>query len=170
MRCIPLEPHDDERGALVEVLKSSWDVGTLPVQWTAVRSRAHSLRGVHCHLQHTDFVVVVAGEMILGLHDARPSSPTRGVATTVQLRVLERAVVIPAGVAHGFYFPVESVCLVGSSREWDPADELRCRFDDEDLALHWPLTTPILSAADAAAGPFSEVRDAVRASFARSES
>jgi len=170
LQCVPLEPHADDRGVLVEVFSTNWNLQLAPAQWNTVRSRAGSLRGVHCHLRHTDVVVVTAGEMLLGLHDARPSSSTSGASTTMRLVALEHAVVIPRGVAHGFYFPIESVCLVGVSDTWDPDDELRCRFDDEGLGLQWPTSTPILSTADANAGTLTELRDAVRASFARPES
>lgn len=169
LQSVPLEPHDDDRGILVEVFSTTWNLPLEPTQWNALHSRAGSLRGVHCHVRHTDVVIVTAGEMLLGLHDARPSSSTSGASTTMQLGALERAVVIPRGVAHGLYFPIESMCFVGVSHTWDPDDELRCRFDDEGLGLQWPTSTPILSTADANAGTLTELRDAVRASFARSE-
>jgi dTDP-4-dehydrorhamnose 3,5-epimerase len=101
-----LEPHPDERGVVVEVFRAEWRIGVEPVQWNAVASSAGVLRGVHLHLVHADHLTVVAGRMLLGLHDLRPDSETRGLGTIIELSA-ERpsSVVIPVGVAHGFYFP-----------------------------------------------------------------
>ena len=76
------------------------------------------------------------------------------------------AVVIPEGVAHGFYYPEPTVHLYGMTEEFDPADDLGCTWNDPALGLAWPCTAPILSARDAAAPPLSVLRDAVRAAFA----
>ena len=74
------------RGIFLEIHRDEWLEGERPVQWNAVRSRANVLRGVHIHRVHADQVVVVDGTMLLGLHDARRDSPTRGLSTIVELR------------------------------------------------------------------------------------
>ena len=110
VRVRALEPHLDERGTVIEVFRAEWRVGVEPVQWNAVTSMAGVLRGVHLHRVHTDHLTVVAGRMVLGLHDLRRGSETCGFGTTVKLSAEQPAsVVVPVGVAHGFYFPEPSI-------------------------------------------------------------
>jgi dTDP-4-dehydrorhamnose 3,5-epimerase len=127
------------------------------------------MRGVHCHLDHDDFVVIATGEFAFGLVDARPNSPTSGRSMMFDLDTT-RAIVIPAGVAHGFYARDEGVMLVGVTEEFDPAATLRCRFDDPELGLEWPSASRLVSELDRDAPPFNVMRDAVRAAFAPDQS
>jgi len=76
------------------------------------------------------------------------------------------ALTIPTGVAHGFFFHEPSLHVYAVSHEWDPADELGCRWDDPGLAIPWPCTNPALSERDRELGSLSELRDAVRAALA----
>jgi dTDP-4-dehydrorhamnose 3,5-epimerase len=156
---LPLTPHPDDRGVFTELYRSSWDPGVTPVQWNAVRSLGNVLRGVHVHRRHTDYLTVVSGTATIGLHDLRPGSPTEGLGTTVGLDAdTPSALVIPVGVAHGFYFHVPSVHVYAVSHEFDPADELGCRWDDPGLGVSWPCTTPLISPRDRELGSFNELR------------
>jgi dTDP-4-dehydrorhamnose 3,5-epimerase len=158
---VALTPHADERGVFTELYRSSWEPGVEPVQWNAVRSEANVLRGVHVHRRHTDYLTVVSGSATIGLHDLRPGSPTEGVGTTVRLEPGEpAALVIPAGVAHGFYFHEPSIHVYAVSHEFDPADELGCRWDDPELAIAWPCVEPFTSRRDHELGPLAELREA----------
>jgi dTDP-4-dehydrorhamnose 3,5-epimerase len=73
-------------------------------------------------------------------------------------------VLIPPGVAHGFFSPDGSIVMYGVSRYWDPADELGVRFDDPELSLDWPLPPngPVLSERDASQPLLSAVRERPR--------
>ncbi len=153
-----LLPHPDARGIFLEIHRDEWLEGERPVQWNAVRSRANVLRGVHIHRVHADQVVVVDGTMLLGLHDARRDSPTRGLSTIVELRGdAPRAAGIPPGVAHGFFFPEPSLHIYAVSHYFDPDDELGCRFDSPELGIRWPTATPHLSKRDTDAGTYGEM-------------
>lgn len=148
----PLTAHCDTRGTLIEIYREAWELGCRPVQLNAVTSEPGVLRGVHVHVRHVDHLVVAAGSMMLGLHDMRPWSRTFGVSSQIQIEAkAPRAVVIPVGVAHGFYFPEPSILVYGVSSYWDPSDEIACRWDSKELALSWPTTTPTLSERDAQA-------------------
>ena len=152
----PLTPNVDPRGALTEIFRASWDLGCRPVQLNALSSAAGVLRGVHVHVRHTDHLVTIAGRMTLGLHDLRPWSPTARKSCLVEIaRNAPCAVVIPVGVAHGFYFPEPSMVIYGTSHYWDAADEIACRWDCPELELEWPTSSPILSQRDAAADGYS---------------
>jgi dTDP-4-dehydrorhamnose 3,5-epimerase len=155
----PLRPHPDDRGTFVELHRSTWSDGPPLLQWNAVRSRAGVLRGVHAHVRHDDLVTVPVGHAVIGLHDLRPGSPTEGAVGVVEVgEGAPGALTIPHGVAHGFYFPVESLHVYAVSNEFDPADELGCRFDDPGLRIPWPTTDVVLSPRDRGAGPLDALR------------
>jgi dTDP-4-dehydrorhamnose 3,5-epimerase len=148
-----LTPRDDPRGRLVEVFRRDWGLGFEPSQWNMVASEPRSLRGVHLHLDHDDLLLVARGTMLLGLADAREGSPEAGFRGLIELSgERPELVLVPAGVAHGFYFPAPGLLFYGLSAPWTPEDELGCRFDAPDLGLAWPDPNPILSPRDQAAG------------------
>ncbi len=117
----PLEPHGDDRGVFLELYRAEWETGVAPIQWNAVRSESGVVRGVHVHLRHDDYLTVPIGRAMVGLRDLRRGSPTEGLSALVQLDA-ERpaALIIPHGVAHGFYFPEPSVHVYAVTEYWDP--------------------------------------------------
>lgn len=162
VRIVSLTAHADDRGQFVEVFRDEWPLDLRPVQWNAVRSRAGVMRGVHVHGSHRDYLTVLAGTLVLGLHDLRPDSPSAGRSTMLTIEAdAPTAVAIPPGVCHGFWFPVPSVHLYGVDRYWDVADELGCRYDDPALGLDWPLDrAPLLSERDLVAPDYATMRAA----------
>lgn len=153
-----LEPHADERGVFTELFRAEWESTCAPVQWNVAQSHAGVLRGVHVHAKHHDYLVVLSGVLVLGLHDIRSDSLARGRSCTLTLdAATPQALSIPAGVCHGFYFPVPSVHVYGVTAYWDPRDELGCRFDAPELGLAWPNATPRLSARDQHAGSYRQM-------------
>jgi dTDP-4-dehydrorhamnose 3,5-epimerase len=166
---VNLTPHPDSRGVFTELYRESWDVGVAPVQWNVVSSAAGVLRGVHAHWRHTDYLTVVAGRATIGLHDLREDSATAGVGCTVELGAhAPAALVIPTGVAHGFYFREPSVHVYAVSEEFDPADEHGCRYDDPELGIDWQLDeAPLLSSRDRRLGSLSDLRATARAALAQ---
>jgi dTDP-4-dehydrorhamnose 3,5-epimerase len=165
---IHLTPHADDRGVFTELYRVSWDTGVRPTQWNAVRSEENVLRGVHAHHTHTDYLTLVIGRATIGLHDLRPGSPTAGLGAIVDMDAdVPTSLVIPVGVAHGFYFHEPSMHVYAVSHEFDPADELGCRWDDSDLDIDWPCEAPLLSPRDEGLGPLTELRSAWREALAR---
>lgn len=156
----PLDPKPDHRGVFTEVFREQWPTACAPVQWNIVRSRANVLRGFHVHITHADYLMALSGELLLGLRDIRPESPTFNRTDTMLLSD-ERpmAVTLPPGVAHGFYFAEPSIHLYAVSHYWNTADELGCRWNDPDIGLGWPTASPELSERDANAGGFEEMVD-----------
>jgi len=151
----PLETHRDDRGVFTELFRQSW-VGTRHLQWNAVSSRANVLRGVHVHLRHHDYLVLLRGRARIGLCDLRPESPTHRLACAVELSDSPlSAIQIPPGVAHGFYFYEPSLHVYAVTEYWSPDDELGCHFADPALGLKWPDPRPLLSPRDAALGPLT---------------
>jgi dTDP-4-dehydrorhamnose 3,5-epimerase len=159
-----LVPHADDRGVFTELFRVSWDLQVAPVQWNLVRSVTNVLRGVHVHHRHTDYLTIAAGRATIGLHDLRADSSTSGLAAAIELSSdRPSALIVPPGVAHGFYFHEPSVHVYAVSHDWDPSDELGCRWDDPELGLAWPCTDPLLSVRDRGLGSLSELRDALLA-------
>ena len=102
---IHLESHADAGGVSTQVFHREWRLGIHPVQWNAVQSEANVLRGVHVHVVHEDYFVLLKGQTLLGLRDLRPGAPTEGNTAMLDLQFEQlQAVRIPPGVAHGFYF------------------------------------------------------------------
>jgi dTDP-4-dehydrorhamnose 3,5-epimerase len=151
-----LDPHRDDRGVFTELFREEWGVGVSPVQWNAVTSEPDVLRGVHVHPVHDDYLVVFAGRASVGLSDLRRDSATHGAASLVELDGrAPRAITIPHGVAHGFWFHDAATHIYAVSHVWDTADELGCRWDDPDLGIPWPDGRPRLSPRDAALPPLA---------------
>jgi dTDP-4-dehydrorhamnose 3,5-epimerase len=160
---ISLTPHRDERGVFTEVFRGSWELDVNPAQWNMVSSVGNVLRGVHAHWRHADYLLLAHGRATIGLHDLRADSPTTGLGMTVELTGEQpEALVIPTGVAHGFYFHEPSIHVYAVSHEWDPADELGCRWDDPGLGIEWPCGKPLVSGRDESLGSLSALRDAIR--------
>jgi dTDP-4-dehydrorhamnose 3,5-epimerase len=168
VRVVEHARHVDARGSLTEVFRESWNTGVTPVQWNIVHSAAETLRGVHAHARHQDYLLLVRGELHLALHDLRPESPTTGLsAVYVMSEDRPEAIVIPTGVAHGFYFPGPATYLYAVSAYWDTDDELGCRWDDPALDLDWAPAAPVISPRDAAAGSLADLQKAFEASRVR---
>jgi dTDP-4-dehydrorhamnose 3,5-epimerase len=162
VRVRSLTMHRDPRGVFTEIFRQEWDTGVAPIQWNAVSSAAGVLRGVHVHIRHDDYLIVLHGRGSIGLRDLRRGSPTEGVAGLVELRgdALE-AITIPHGVAHGFYFDEPSLHIYSVSEYWNPADELGCRWDDPALEIPWSVRSATVSERDASAGSLRDLLDQI---------
>lgn len=157
-----LEPHEDARGSVTEMFRDSWDLGIEPVQWNATRSQAGVLRGVHVHLRHSDYLIVVSGRVTVGLRDLRTNSLTKGCVALFEVSADDMSgVLIPPGVAHGFYFYEPSMHIYGLSHFWDPNDDYACHWADPALGIPWPATDPTILPRDAAAPRLSELLDQI---------
>jgi dTDP-4-dehydrorhamnose 3,5-epimerase len=154
-----LEMHADVRGHVTELFRVSWLPAMSFVQWTVLASDANVLRGMHVHMRQTDYVVVLHGRAFVGLRDLRSGSPTEGLVSLIELtRETLNTLLIPAGVAHGFFTEEPSLILLSTTRYWDPADQMGCRWDDPDLAVPWPIKgSPTISGGDAALPSFNEL-------------
>lgn len=158
VRLRPFDLHADDRGWLAEIYRANWVDVPQVVQWNLVRSRPQTLRGVHVHGRHWDFLVVLQGRMQVGLRDLRRGRATHGRTAVVELTAEEPAALeIPPGVAHGFHSPVETLHAYGVSSYWSPDDELACRWNDPGLEIPWAPIATHLSPRDASAGSLSEM-------------
>jgi dTDP-4-dehydrorhamnose 3,5-epimerase len=144
-----LRMHSDERGVLTELFRNEWNLGVQPVQWNAVTSEPNVLRGVHVHVLHWDYLIVPSGCMLLAVKDLRTDSRTFGLSAQIELSDKNmRGVVVPPGVAHGFYFPVPTLHIYCVSEYWSVDDELGCHWADPALGFTWPTDKVVLSERD----------------------
>lgn len=165
---LPLHEQNDGPVRTTQIYRREWPMEAVPVQWNLVNTGANTLRGVHVHTRHWDYLVVVSGEMLIGLHDMRPGSVT--YRQTAQRRLnggSPCSIAIPPGVAHGFCFTSAATYFYAVSHYWDPSDEFGCRWDDPDLGFAWPIADPLLSLRDAAASDYGDLTRAVAAALDR---
>ena len=166
VKLLPLTTHSDSRGDLTEIIRNEWYETPPPVQWTVTRTGPNVMRGVHVHPRNWDYACVVAGEMIVGLHDLRSDQPAVSSALLRLSGARLQALVIPPGVAHGFYAPGDSTLVLGASIYADESDDQACSWNSPELGLDWPCTAPELSARDRDAGSYAALKTALHAAAA----
>lgn len=161
--CALIEPRvfGDERGFFFE----SWNQpryaeAGLPMQFVQgnVSRSAHGvLRGLHYQWPNPQgkLVSVLEGEVFDVAVDIRRGSPTFGRSTAVLLSAQnKRQFWIPEGFAHGFVTLSEHALFSYlCTTVYDAAADANVRWNDAELAIDWPISTPSLSAKDANA-PF----------------
>src|SRR3990167_4467782 len=99
-----LQMNGDQRGSVTEILRVNELNGRDIVQVNVSVAKPNVLRGVHVHNVQWDYIVVTSGKMFVVLVDLRPGSPTIMQVNTLKLYSEKlQALIIPPGVAHGFY-------------------------------------------------------------------
>lgn len=116
-------------------------------------SRAGVVRGLHYQADDPQgqMVTIVAGRVFDVLVDLRRSSPTFGKHEVFTLdETSPRQLYMPAGVAHGFcVFSPVAILHYKCTKYYNSVTERGVCWNDPDLAVDWPSTSPILSARDA---------------------
>lgn len=178
--CLTLAPDilRDERGSFLRVFSSKEyaEAGidhVELVQENQSRSRRGTVRGLHMRteLRESKLVRVAHGEIYDVIVDLRPWSPSflrweRFILddrTHVQLWV-------PPGCAHGFQALSEEadVCYRVDAA-YDSSMDVALAYDDEELAIPWPLPHPIISPRDRMAPPLAQLRAQLEAWYGTSE-
>ena len=156
--------HGDNRGCFVETFRKEWVPGAAEmVQANRADRKAGALVGLHYHLHQADYWYVPFGRALVVLHDLRASSPTDGVTLTLEIGEHDhRGVYIPPGVAHGFYALTDMTITYLVDHYYDPADELGVAWDDPQLGVDWPTTSPELSGRDRANPKRAEIPPELR--------
>ncbi len=139
----------DERGSFAEVFSDRWDLPIEPRQWSLVRSVAGTLRGMHLHIRHDEYLLPIIGRCTVGLHDLRPGSATLGESMLVDVDASDpKLICFPRGVVHGWYFPIDTLHLQAVSEpfsEYGGDDNLGCHFADPALGIGWPAHPHVVS-------------------------
>ena len=123
------------------------------VQDNHSRSAKGVLRGLHYQIQQPQgkLVRVVRGAVFDVAVDIRKSSPTFGKWVGMELSEdNHKQLWIPAGFAHGFLVTSDAAEFLYKTTDYYAPEHERClAWNDQDIAIDWPLTTqPSLSAKD----------------------
>jgi dTDP-4-dehydrorhamnose 3,5-epimerase len=124
------------------------------VQDNHSHSTRHTLRGLHAQLKHPQgkLVRVILGAVLDVIVDIRPESATFKRWMSVELSAENfKQCYVPPGFAHGFYTLSETAEMEYKCTDfYHPEDELHLLWNDPDIGIQWPGTTPFLSAKDEA--------------------
>lgn len=160
-------PHRDERGLFTRTFDAAIarEHGIDPasfLQDSQSRSHAGVVRGMHGRAGRGEAKLVrcARGAVHDVVVDARPGSPTFGEHAVFVLdddRFTQ--LYVPPGLLHGFQAltGAADVCY-RIDAEHDPAADVAVRYDDADLGIGWPLPVSAISARDAGAGSWRELR------------
>lgn len=142
IRLKKLKVIPDERGKLMEILRSDDDIFIKFGQVYMTTARPQVVKAWHWHkLQHDSFCCVF-GKIKLALYDARKDSPTYGQVQDFELSLENPLVVqIPAGVYHGFKcIGKEEAIVINTVTEpyhHKNPDEYRVDAYDNDIDYDW---------------------------------
>ena len=161
--CLVIEPKvfGDERGFFYESFNhdklAAHGLQPAFVQGNVSSSTRGVMRGLHYQWPKPQgkYVSVVEGEVWDVAVDIRRGSPTFGRWTAVLLSAEnKRHFWIPEGFAHGFVTLSErAVFTYLCTATYDRSADASIRWNDAQLAIDWPVSTPLLSDKDAKA-PF----------------
>jgi dTDP-4-dehydrorhamnose 3,5-epimerase len=164
---ILVEPdvYKDARGFFLETFHAEkYAAAGIPaifVQDNHSSSVRNTLRGLHMQVRKPQgkLVRVVEGEIWDVAVDVRQGSATFGQWAAEWLSAENfKQLYVPPGCAHGF-------CVLSGTAQvqykctelYDPADEIGIAYDDSDIAIAWPVTSPILSDRDKRHGRLTDL-------------
>jgi dTDP-4-dehydrorhamnose 3,5-epimerase len=164
---ILVEPdvYKDARGFFLETFHAEkYAAAGIPaifVQDNHSSSVRNTLRGLHMQVRKPQgkLVRVVEGEIWDVAVDVRQGSATFGQWAAERLSAENfKQLYVPPGCAHGF-------CVLSGTAQvqykctelYDPADEIGIAYDDSDIAIAWPVTSPILSDRDKRHGRLTDL-------------
>lgn len=134
------------------------------VQDNLSRSTRDTLRGLH--LQHPNdqgkLVYVLDGEVFDVAVDVRPDSPNFGRHHS-ELLSAENGLqmYVPPGFAHGFCVTSETALFAYKcTAVYSPSDEITLAWNDPEIGIAWPCSSPVLSDRDARAPSLAGVDQA----------
>lgn len=151
---------EDDRGFFMESYQKQRfekaGIGHEFVQDNHSSSRGETLRGLHYQITHPQgkLVRVIIGQIFDVAVDLRKSSSYYGKWVGAVLSAENKHQLwVPPGFAHGFYCLTTRADVIYKATDYYDKQGERCiRWDDPDLAIHWPIPSgaePIISKKDA---------------------
>ena len=137
LRVIP-----DERGYLMEMLRSDWPEFDKFGQVYITAVYPGVVKGWHYHKIQTDHFICVAGMAKVVLYDGREGSPTHGDVNEFFMGHLNPILLeIPSGVIHGFKGISEEMALIVNVPtelyNYDSPDEYRLPPHADAIPYDW---------------------------------
>lgn len=156
---------DDERGYFSERFRmtslTGLGVDLNFVQDNLSKSRKHTLRGLHYQEPKAQgkLISVISGRIFDVAVDIRKGSPNFKKWVAVELTEDNGKMLwVPPGFAHGFLALEDDTRVIYKVTDyWAPDCEHAIRWNDPDLAIDWPVTTPLLNDKDAGAPELANV-------------
>jgi dTDP-4-dehydrorhamnose 3,5-epimerase len=154
---IEAKPFTDSRGFFAETYRHSDfannGIGEAFVQDNQSRSKRGVLRGLHYQKRpaaQAKLIGVVCGEIYDVAVDIRRGSPTFGrYVAQVLSEQSHRLLYISEGFAHGYLVLSEQADVVYKvTSEYSPQNERGIIWNDPQLAIQWPIKSPMLSPQD----------------------
>jgi len=152
--------HGDSRGFVhepynKEELKVATGIEFNPVQWTHAYVRPGVIKAVHSE-NWNKLIYPITGILYAPICDLRPESPTFGKVEYITIDNTKedskrQALFLPKGGIGN------SVCVLGTEmmhyfylidEYWDDSKAKGIAWNDPDLNIKWPITSPILSERD----------------------
>lgn len=139
LRVIP-----DERGRLMEILRSDDDLFTKFGQIYMTTTYPGVVKGWHYHKIQTDNIAVVKGMLKLVLYDPREDSSTKGEVNEFFIGEHNPLLVqVPKDVYHGWKCISESEAIVincpTEPYNYKNPDEYRLPYDTKEIPYDWAI-------------------------------
>ncbi len=137
-----LKPIPDERGRLMEMLRSDDDIFIKFGQVYMTTAFPGVVKAWHYHKKQTDSFICVFGKMRVGLYDSRPNSKTYKEVNEFILSPEEpKLVQIPNMVYHGFKcIDTKESIIINIPTElynYKEPDEFRLDAYENDIPFDW---------------------------------
>lgn len=150
------ETYTDDRGFFLESFEQeryrALGITEEFVQDNHSRSAKHVLRGLHFtrNRPQAQIVTVIRGSIFDVVVDIRKDSPTFGKWFGTELSDEgSRQIYMAHGFAHGFCVLSDFADLhYKVSQRYDPSDDGGLRWNDSDVGIEWPASTPVISERD----------------------
>ncbi len=140
----PLTMYCDERGGLMELLRSDDAIFQKFGQVYVSITYPGVVKAWHYHKKQTDYIVVIKGMSKMVLYDDREGSPTKGLINEFFLGEHSHTLItIPPGVIHGQKpygrGPSYLINLPTETFSREHTDEYRIDPFDNDIPYNWDL-------------------------------
>jgi dTDP-4-dehydrorhamnose 3,5-epimerase len=166
---VRVEPdvHRDARGFFLETYREDkYREGGIRerfVQDNHSRSGKGTLRGLHAQSPNPQgkLIRVIEGEIWDVAVDVRRGSPAYGRYFAAKLTAAGfEQLYVPPGLAHGFLVTSEVAQVeYKCTRIYDPKAEFSIAWNDPDLGIAWPTSSPLLSEKDRQAPRLRDVQE-----------
>ncbi len=154
-----LEPRvfTDDRGFFIETFQSQrykeYGINYSFVQDNISESMRGTLRGLHYQYPHSQgkLIQVMAGSVFDVVVDIRRGSPVFGNWFGTEISAAnKRQLWVPPGCAHGFCVTSDAAIFHYKCTDfYSPQSEHTIKWNDEDIAIDWPVFDPVVSSKDA---------------------
>lgn len=139
LRLIP-----DERGWLMELLRSDWEEFEKFGQAYVTTCYPGVIKAWHYHKLQTDHFACVSGQAKVALYDPRKDSPTNGMVNEFYLGTLNPILVkIPRLIYHGFTAVGNDLATIinfpTNLYSYENPDEHRLAPDDPSIPYKWEV-------------------------------